>query len=177
MDFWLTEEQRRLQQRCQELTADFATRSAEHDRDATHPIENYRRLREEGFCELNVPKEWGGSGIGLLGHTLAFEALAQGCPATALAFNMHASVVMPLMERATPCVVDMTGRIVREVALRRKQRPPPQPSLRGRVPSVVVAVAAPLDAADPVCPNRSVMEQGRTLGGRVTLGKPFEGVE
>ncbi len=35
--------------------------------------------------------------MGLLGHTLAFEALAEGCPATALAFNMHASVVMPVL--------------------------------------------------------------------------------
>lgn len=97
MNFQLTEEQQRLQRRCRELAADFATRSADHDREATHPAENYRRLRDEGFCELNVPRQWGGSGVGLLGHTLAFEALAQGCPSTALAFNMHASVVMPLL--------------------------------------------------------------------------------
>ena len=37
-------------------------------------------LREEGFLALNVPKKWGGAGVGLLGHTIAFEALAQGCP-------------------------------------------------------------------------------------------------
>ena len=46
------------------------------------------------------PKKWGGAGVGLLGHTIAFEALAQGCPSTALAFNMHASVVMPILESA-----------------------------------------------------------------------------
>ena len=40
----------------------------------------------------------GGAGIGLLSHTLAFEALGQGCPATALAFNMHASIVGPLLD-------------------------------------------------------------------------------
>jgi len=98
VDFRLTEEQKRLQRCCQELAADFATRSADHDREATHPTENYRRLREEGFYELSVPKEWGGAGAGFLDHTIAFEALAQGCPSTALAFNMHASVVMPLLE-------------------------------------------------------------------------------
>ena len=100
MDFRVTEEHRRLQQRCRDLAADFATRSAEHDRAASHPAENYRRLRDEGFLELNVPKEWGGAGVGLLGHTIAFEALGQGCPSTALAFNMHASVVMPVMQSA-----------------------------------------------------------------------------
>ena len=115
MDFQLTEEQKRLQQHCQELAADFATRSADHDRDATHPTENYTRLREEGFYELNIPKEWGGSGVGLLGHTLAFEALAQGCPSTALAFNMHASVLMPLMESSE--VTTATKRRVAELVV------------------------------------------------------------
>jgi alkylation response protein AidB-like acyl-CoA dehydrogenase len=97
VDFAPTEQERRLRQRCRELAADFATRSAEHDRAASHPSENYERLRREGFLALNLPPEWGGSGVGLLGHTLAFEALAEGCPSTALAFNMHASVVMPVM--------------------------------------------------------------------------------
>jgi alkylation response protein AidB-like acyl-CoA dehydrogenase len=97
VDFAPTEEERRLRQRCRELAADFASRSAEHDRAASHPSENYERLRREGFLALNLAPEWGGSGVGLLGHTLAFEALAAGCPSTALAFNMHASVVMPVM--------------------------------------------------------------------------------
>lgn len=98
MDFQISEEHKRLQQRCQQLAADFATRTAAHDRDATHPAENYDMLRQEGFYALNVPQDRGGWGVGLLGHTLAFEALAQGCPSTALAFNMHLSIVGPLME-------------------------------------------------------------------------------
>ncbi|MFT5175888.1 MAG: alkylation response protein AidB-like acyl-CoA dehydrogenase [Gammaproteobacteria bacterium] len=98
MDFQLSQEQRHLQQRCQQLAKDFATRSATHDREASHPSENYQRLREEGFLAFNVPKERGGPGISFVAHTVAFEALAQGCPATALAFNMHASMVGPLLE-------------------------------------------------------------------------------
>ena len=62
MDFQLTPEQQRLQNKCRELAADFATRSAAHDRDASHPVENYDRLREEGFLALTVGKEWGGVG-------------------------------------------------------------------------------------------------------------------
>lgn len=98
MDFQLTSEQQRLQQQCRELAADFATRSAAHDRDASHPVENYDRLREEGFLALTVGKEWGGKGASFLDHTIAYEALGAGCPSTALAFNMHASVVMPLLQ-------------------------------------------------------------------------------
>jgi alkylation response protein AidB-like acyl-CoA dehydrogenase len=98
LDFQLTYEQQRLRNKCRELAADFATRAAAHDRDASHPGENYERLREEGFLALTVSKEWGGSGASFLDHTLAYEVLGQGCPSTALAFNMHASVVMPLLE-------------------------------------------------------------------------------
>jgi alkylation response protein AidB-like acyl-CoA dehydrogenase len=98
MDFQLSAEQQRLQQRCLELAADFATRSAAHDRDASHPTENYDRLRAEGFLALTVPAALGGGGASFLDHTIAFEALGQGCPSTALAFNMHASVVMPIIE-------------------------------------------------------------------------------
>jgi alkylation response protein AidB-like acyl-CoA dehydrogenase len=98
VDFAITAEQQRLRDRCLELAADFATRSAEHDRDASHPTENYDRLRAEGFLHLTVPKQWGGSGYDFLGHTIAYEALGRGCPSTALAFNMHASVIMPILE-------------------------------------------------------------------------------
>lgn len=119
MDFRITEEHRRLQQRCRELAADFATRSAEHDRAASHPSENYERLRQEGFLELNLPKEYGGAGVGMLGHTLAFEALGEGCPATALAFNMHASVVMPVM--ASPEIGSETKRRLADLVVRQRK--------------------------------------------------------
>jgi alkylation response protein AidB-like acyl-CoA dehydrogenase len=100
VDFRISNDQRSLQQRCLTLAAAFATRSAEHDRDASHPTENYQRLRQDGFLTLSVPREWGGSGVDFLGHTLAYEALAQGCPSTALAFNMHDSVVLPVLQSA-----------------------------------------------------------------------------
>ncbi len=119
MDFRISEEHSRLQQRCRALAADFATRSAEHDRAASHPLENYQRLREEGFLELNLPKEWGGAEVGLLGHTLAFEALGEGCPSTALAFNMHASVVMPVIESAE--VATEAKRRLADLVVRRKK--------------------------------------------------------
>src|SRR5690242_10845933 len=119
MDFAFSEDQKRLQQRCLELTADFATRSSEHDRDASHPIENYDRLRDEGFLALTVGREWGGRGASFLDHTIAYEALGQGCPSTALAFNMHASVVMPLLE--SPEVSPETKRHIADLVVREKK--------------------------------------------------------
>ena len=100
MNFGLTDTQRHLQVRCLELAADFATRSAVHDRDGSHPTENYDRLRAGGFLALTVPQAYGGAGQSFLDHTIAYEALGQGCPSTALSFNMHASVVMPILQSA-----------------------------------------------------------------------------
>jgi alkylation response protein AidB-like acyl-CoA dehydrogenase len=54
VDFAPSEEERRLRQRCRELAVDFAARSAEHDRAASQPSENYERLRGEGFLALNL---------------------------------------------------------------------------------------------------------------------------
>ena len=119
MDFAISEEHRQLRERCRTLAADFATRSSQHDRDASHPTENYDRLRQEGFLELSVPKEFGGAGVGFLGHTLAFEVLGQGCPSTALSFNMHASVVMPLLD--SPEVTPQAKRQVADLVVGRKQ--------------------------------------------------------
>src|SRR5947199_2291848 len=98
MEFRITDEQRGLQQRCRSLAEDFATRAAGHDREASDPVENYAALRQEGFYGLNVPPELGGGGLGLLGWSLAAEELAQGCASTALSFNMHLSVVGPVLE-------------------------------------------------------------------------------
>jgi len=119
VDFALTPEQRRLQQKCLELAADFAKRAATHDRDASHPLENYQRLREEGILALTVGKEWGGGGASFLDHTIAYEALGQGCPSTALAFNMHASVVMPLLESSE--VAAKTKRHIADLVVREKK--------------------------------------------------------
>jgi alkylation response protein AidB-like acyl-CoA dehydrogenase len=115
LDFRLSKEQQCLQLKCRELADDFATRSARHDRDASHPIENYQRLRDDGFLALSVAREWGGAGASFLDHTIAYEALGQGCPSTALAFNMHASVVMPLLQSAEVSV-EIKQRIAAMVA-------------------------------------------------------------
>jgi alkylation response protein AidB-like acyl-CoA dehydrogenase len=98
MEFHITEAQRDLQQRARRLSDDFATRAAQHDREASDPIENYAALRDAGFYGLNVPTELGGGGVGLLGWSLAALELGQGCGSTALSFNMHLSVVGPVME-------------------------------------------------------------------------------
>ena len=119
MEFGFSAAQRDLQRRCLDLAADFATRSPAHDRDGSHPTENYDRLRAEGFLALSVSREFGGAGYGFLDHTIAYEALGQGCPSTALAFNMHASVVNPVLE--SPEISAATKRMIADYVVRDRQ--------------------------------------------------------
>ncbi|HLO02016.1 MAG TPA: acyl-CoA dehydrogenase family protein [Symbiobacteriaceae bacterium] len=89
LDTNLTPALRQIQTKAKELAASFAERAAQHDADRSAPMANYALLREAGFYGITVPKEYGGMGAGLLGWAVAAEELAQGCPSTALSFNMH----------------------------------------------------------------------------------------
>src|SRR6185295_6180854 len=76
-------------------------------------------LREEGFLALTIGTEWGGAGASLLDHTIAYEALGQGCPSTALSFNMHASVVMPILQ--SPEVSSAAKELIADLVVRQRK--------------------------------------------------------
>jgi alkylation response protein AidB-like acyl-CoA dehydrogenase len=93
MDFDLDPELERIQKLARELAEDFATRASQHDQESTAPDENYAKLKQAGFYGLVAPKQYGGSGAGVLGWVVAAEELAQGCPSTAVSFNMHVATL------------------------------------------------------------------------------------
>src|SRR5256885_14868203 len=97
MEFHITDAQRDLQHRARGLADDFATRAAQHDREASDPVENYAALRDAGFYGLNVPAELGGGGVGVLGWSLAAEELAQGCGPAGLSLNIPPSRPRPTL--------------------------------------------------------------------------------
>src|SRR5256714_10504052 len=67
----------------------LASRAAQHDRDATFPIENFRDMHPEGLLRICVPKEHGGIGASFRTYCLAAAELGRYCGATALSWNMH----------------------------------------------------------------------------------------
>ena len=93
MEQCLTPRQREIVELAGRLAGEFAGRAAEHDRDGSFPVENYERMREEGYLGLTVPEELGGMGAGLYDLILAQERLAAGDGSTALAVNMHVSPI------------------------------------------------------------------------------------
>ncbi|MGH2585689.1 MAG: acyl-CoA dehydrogenase family protein [Dehalococcoidia bacterium] len=76
-------------ERAAALAADFATRAAEHDRDASFPFENFRALLDAGLLGLTVPVEYGGQGAGLTFTCRVVEQIARGDASTALVFAMQ----------------------------------------------------------------------------------------
>lgn len=85
-----TEEQATLIERARTLAADrFASRAAQHDREASFPTENYRDLHAAGLLAICVPKSHGGPGADYRTYALAAAEIARSCGATALTWNMH----------------------------------------------------------------------------------------
>jgi alkylation response protein AidB-like acyl-CoA dehydrogenase len=81
----MIEEARRLVPR-------FTARAAEHDRAGSFPAGDFDDLRRSGFFGLLVPARLGGRGAGFAEYAEIAYELARGNGATALIFNMHASV-------------------------------------------------------------------------------------
>lgn len=75
-----------------ELTPALAGRAAGYDAGGTYPAEDFAQLRAAGLLGLMVPRRLGGAGAGFADYTEVAMALAAGNGATALIFNMHASV-------------------------------------------------------------------------------------
>jgi alkylation response protein AidB-like acyl-CoA dehydrogenase len=74
------------------LAPRFAARAAAHDRDGSFPADDFADLRAAGFFGLLVPAKLGGAGASFADYAAIAYELARGSGATALIFNMHASV-------------------------------------------------------------------------------------
>jgi len=74
------------------LRPKFAERAADTDRTGDFPVADFADLRDAGLFGLFAPKRLGGLGLGYVDYArVAFE-MARGNGATALVFNMHASI-------------------------------------------------------------------------------------
>jgi alkylation response protein AidB-like acyl-CoA dehydrogenase len=71
-------------------TEDFRARAAEHDRDASFPVQNFEDMQKSGVIAAFVPAELGGLGIeSVHDWALGLERLGRADASTAIALNMH----------------------------------------------------------------------------------------
>jgi len=75
-----------------ELSPRLAARAARYDAAGTFPADDFADLAAAGLLGLMVPTRLGGAGAGFADYAAVAMALAGGSPATALIYNMHASV-------------------------------------------------------------------------------------
>ncbi len=97
------------------LAADFASRAAEHDRDASFPFENFELLRDAGLLGLTIRAEFGGQGAGLGLTCRVVEQIARGDASTALVYAMHC-IYHALFARSHRWHPTIEARICREGA-------------------------------------------------------------
>ena len=67
----------------------LASRAAQHDREASFPLENFRDMHRAGLLGICIPKEDGGLGADFKTYCLAAAEMGRYCGSTALSFNMH----------------------------------------------------------------------------------------
>src|SRR4051812_10117105 len=74
------------------LAPRLASRAAGYDATGEFPAADFADLRDAGLFGLMVPRRLGGLGAGFAEYTRVAYELARGNGATALVFNMHASI-------------------------------------------------------------------------------------
>ncbi len=85
INYALSDEQREFKKRFHEFCAEKITPRAERiDKELSLLLENYLLLGEQNFFSLTWPEKLGGQGKSFLTLILAWEELAQACPATFL---------------------------------------------------------------------------------------------
>jgi alkylation response protein AidB-like acyl-CoA dehydrogenase len=88
-----TERQAELIALADSLAGPFAARAESVDRNGAFPFQNFREMHEAGYLGLTIPRERGGLGATPLEFALAHERIGRACGSTALAANMHLSLI------------------------------------------------------------------------------------
>src|SRR5437870_5464630 len=98
MSFDLAPEYVELQATVRKLAQErIAPRAREIDTDATYPQDVFEVFRDAGLLGLVIPEEYGGSGAGILGLTIAIEEVAKYSNAAALMLLLTRLPTGPLL--------------------------------------------------------------------------------
>ena len=97
MDFFLTEEQKMVQQMARDFAEkELKPRAAEVDSTRRLPLSVLKAMADLGMMGMNIPPEYGGSQSGVVSYSLAMTEIGKGCPSTAVTMavtNMVAEVI------------------------------------------------------------------------------------
>jgi len=103
MDFALTEEQQLIQDAAREFAQnEIAPIAAEFDASGKFPSDSIRKAAELGFMGIEVPEEYGGSGLDSISYVLVMEEISAADAAHGTIVSVNNSLVgVPLLEFGT----------------------------------------------------------------------------
>ena len=103
MDLTLSDEHEALVRMVHEFAIrEVAPAAAAIDRDARFPAELVARMAELGLMGIEVPVEYGGSGLDTIAYVLAMEEVSAACASTGVIMSVNNSLVCdPLAKFAT----------------------------------------------------------------------------
>ena len=103
ISFDLTSEQEELRNLAAKFAKEeMAPKAAECDRSGRFPEEIYRKAWELGLMNLNVPTEYGGSGLALLDQCLITEELGRACGGMTTSILANCLALQPINLAGTP---------------------------------------------------------------------------
>ena len=103
LDYALTEEQSSLRDLARRFArTEMAPHAAECDRAGRFPEEIYRKAFDLGLMNLNVPADYGGSGLALLDQCLIVEELAYGCAGMTTSIIANCLALEPILLGGSP---------------------------------------------------------------------------
>ena len=93
IDFGLTEEQRLVRESAEQFAKDVVAPLARKvDHEHYFPKELIPELGKLGFLGINIPEEYGGSGLDAVSYALIIEELAKVCASTSVIVSAHNSL-------------------------------------------------------------------------------------
>jgi acyl-CoA dehydrogenase len=102
-DFSLTAEQESLRDAARKFArTEMAPHAAECDRTGRFPEEIYRKAFDLGLMNLNVPAEYGGSGLGPVEQCLIVEELAYACGGMTTSIIANCLALEPIILGGSP---------------------------------------------------------------------------
>lgn len=104
MDFLFSEEQQEIRSHIQSLCAKFPDEYwRERDESGEFPWEFYKAIAEGGWLGLTIPKEYGGSGMGITEAALLMQTVAASGGGTAACSSIHLGIfgLQPLIKFGT----------------------------------------------------------------------------
>jgi acyl-CoA dehydrogenase len=103
VDFSLSPEVESLRDMARKFArTEMAPHAAECDRTARFPEEIYRKAHALGLMNLNVPAEFGGSGLSMLEQCVIVEELAYACGGMTTSIIANCLALEPILLGATP---------------------------------------------------------------------------